>query len=206
MVNYNEYTKRISKQVDDAVASSQLCMAVIELIGSEENKNNEWKESIPTDLLEKLSDIALVTLKLKNLTNRKYWPQSPSSLSYNLNKVKTTLREKGIEVRTGDKNKNGKRVIKLIKWNPSFSSNIKTSSTSSTSSNDDKSSTKQGKIWTTLKYLMKHRQKRRPQKTVKIKHKIMVLDELTVLTAFFQLMKLLKKDTSEKRKNERIGI
>jgi hypothetical protein len=138
------YQENISKQVDDAVASSQLCMAVIELVGSEENKNNEWEESIPTDLLEKLSDIALITLKLKNLTNRKYWPQSPSSLSYNLNKVKTTLREKGIEVIPGDKNKDGKRVIKLIKLNPSFSSNTKTSSTSSKSSNDDKSSTKQG--------------------------------------------------------------
>ena len=73
------------------------------------------KKVIPTDLYEKLSDIALITLKLKNLSNRKYWPQSPNSLSYNLNKIKTTLREKGIEVITGDKNKDGKRVIKLIK-------------------------------------------------------------------------------------------
>ena len=37
---------------------------------------------------------------------------------------------------TGDKNKDGKRVIKLIKLNSSFSSNTKTSSTSS---NENKS-------------------------------------------------------------------
>jgi type III secretion system FlhB-like substrate exporter len=46
-------------------------MAVIELVESEENINNEWEEKIPTELYEKLSDIALFTLKLKNLSNRK---------------------------------------------------------------------------------------------------------------------------------------
>jgi hypothetical protein len=137
------YQENINKQVDDAVASSQLCMAVIELIGNEENKPDEWKERTPTDLYEKLSDIARYTLKFNNLTNRKFWPQSPASLSYNLNKVKTILRDNGIEVITGDKNNEGIKIIKLIKLN---SSNVqKTSSTSSTSSNEGNSSTKQEK-------------------------------------------------------------
>jgi hypothetical protein len=140
------YQENLSRQVDDAVASSQLCTVVIELIENEENKPNEWQERTPTDLYDKLSDIARYTLKLNNLTNKKYWPQSPGSLSYNLNRVKTILREKGIEVTTGVKNKDGVRVIKLIKLNSAYPSNNniqKTSSTSSTSSKDEKTSTKQ---------------------------------------------------------------
>jgi hypothetical protein len=139
------YQENINKQVDDAVASSQLCMTVIELVESEENKNNEWQEKIPTELYDKLSDIAIYKLKFNNISNRKYWPQSANSLSYNLNKVKTTLREKGIEVITGDKNNDGKRVIKLIKLNSSsFSNTSERSSTSSRSSNEDNSRTKEG--------------------------------------------------------------
>jgi hypothetical protein len=141
------YQENISKQVDDAVASSQLCIAVLELIENEENTPNEWRERTPTDLYDKLSDIARYTLKLNNLTNRKYWPQSPGSLSYNLNRVKTILREKGIEVITGVKNKDGVRVIKLTKLDSSSSSFSipRTSFTSSTSSKEDNSSTKEEK-------------------------------------------------------------
>jgi hypothetical protein len=138
------YQENINQQVDDAVASNQLCMTVIELMNSNENNANEWiGESNPTDLYDKLSNIARYILKFNNLTNRKYWPQSPASLSYNLNKVKTILREKGIEVITGMKNKDGNRVIKLTKLN---SSNIqKISFRPSTSSKEDKSSTKEEK-------------------------------------------------------------
>ena len=137
------YQENINKQVDDAVASSQLCMAVIELMTGDSNSNeikngDEW-ESTPTDLYDKLADIARNILKLNNLTNRKYWPQSPGSLSYNLNKVKTILREKGIEVITGVKNKDGDRVIKLIKLD-SFHNVLKTSSISYRSSKKDRSS------------------------------------------------------------------
>lgn len=145
------YQENLSRQVDDAVASSQLCMAVIELMKDEIDKETgtikkkaEDLENTPTDLYDKLSDIARYILKLNNLTNRRYWPQSPGSLSYNLNKVKTILREKGIEVITGVKNKDGVRVIKLTKLDPSSSSsdNVqKTSSGSSASSKEDKSST-----------------------------------------------------------------
>ena len=99
-------------------------------------------------MYEKLSDIVRYTLKLNNLTNRKYWAQSPGSLSYNLNKVKTILRDKGIEVITGVKNKDGVRVIKLTKLNSSSASNNnvrKRSSSSSTSSKEDNLRTKQEK-------------------------------------------------------------
>ena len=135
------YQENINKQVDDAVASSQLCMTVIELVESEEYKNNEWKERTPTDLYEKLSDVAVYKLKFNNISNRKFWPQSANSLTYNLNKVKTILREKGIEIITEVKN-NGVRVIKLIKLDSASNNNIqKRSSTSSRSSKEDRSST-----------------------------------------------------------------
>jgi hypothetical protein len=137
------YKENLSRQIEDAIASNQLCLAVIEYVKShKDDKNNQWQEKTPTDLYEILTTIARSTLKLTNLNNRKYWPQSPGSLSYNLNLVKTVLREKGIEVITGIKNNEGNRVIKIINLEPVNAP--KTSSTSSTSSNTHKPITNQG--------------------------------------------------------------
>lgn len=138
------YRENLGRQIEDAVASNQLCMAVIEYVNNhKEDQNSNWQEKTPTDLYEILTSIARYTLKLTNLNNKKYWPPSPNSLTHNLNLVKTVLREKEIGIITGIKNKDGKRVIKITSMAPVNAP--KRPSTPSTSSNTTQSSIDQGK-------------------------------------------------------------
>ena len=59
-------------------------------------------------------EIAETTLKI-NTSKIKVWPKSTSYLSRRLNSIRTNLREKGIEIRTGDKDSQDKRLITISK-------------------------------------------------------------------------------------------
>jgi len=138
------YAENIGVQVDEAIASSPLSMAVIELMNEEiviaieiENRKEikkpreEWIGT-PTELFETLNGIAETELKI-NISKIKLWPKSTSYLSRRLNSIRTNLREKGIEIKTGDKDSHDRRLITISK----------VPSVASVPSKTDKSSTNQ---------------------------------------------------------------
>ena len=65
-------------------------------------------------MFEILNEIAETTLKI-NTSKIKVWPKSASYLSRRLNSIRTNLREKGIEIKTGDKDSQDKRLITISK-------------------------------------------------------------------------------------------
>jgi len=120
------YAENIGVQVDEAIASSPLSMAVIELMNEEivvaieiENRKEikkpreEWIGT-PTELFETLNGIAETELKI-NISKIKLWPKSTSYLSRRLNSIRTNLREKGIEIKAGDKDSHDRRLITISK-------------------------------------------------------------------------------------------
>jgi len=118
------YAENIGVQVDEAIASSPLSMAVIELMKDEitidkvtQKQTTIPKEpwtGTPTQLFEALNEIAETTLKI-NTSKIKVWPKSASYLSRRLNSIRTNLREKKIEIKTGDKDSQDKRLITISK-------------------------------------------------------------------------------------------
>ena len=122
------YAENIGIQVDEAIASSPLSMTVIELMS---DKTTTWTGT-PTQLFETLNEIAETKLKI-NTSKIKIWPKSASYLSRRLNSIRTNLREKGIEIKTGDKDSQDKRLITISK----------VPSVASVPSKTDKSSTNQ---------------------------------------------------------------
>ena len=106
------YQENIGVQVDEAIASSPLSMAVIELM-TDRTSTSPWTGT-PTELFEILNEIAETTLKI-NTSKIKVWPKSTSYLSRRLNSIRTNLREKGIEIKTGDKDSQDKRLITISK-------------------------------------------------------------------------------------------
>ena len=119
------YKENIGVQVDEAIASSPLSQAIIELM----NDKNELIKT-PTDLYSELETIAVTKLNI-NTAKIKSWPKSPSYLSRRLNGIRTNLREKGIEITTGNKDSQDKRQITISKV-PSVASMPSTTDKSST--------------------------------------------------------------------------
>jgi hypothetical protein len=109
------YQENIGVQVDEAIASSPLSLAVIELMTTDRTSSTaSWWTGTPTELFEILNEIAETTLKI-NTSKIKAWPKSASYLSRRLNSIRTNLREKGIEIKIGDKDSQDKRLITISK-------------------------------------------------------------------------------------------
>jgi hypothetical protein len=106
------YQDNIGVQIDEAIQSSPLSMAVVELMDNIEDNNNEWIGTA-TDLYLELGNIAETKLKI-NIQKIKFWPKSANHLSRRLNEVKTNLREKGIIIERY-KDEKGNRKIKIRK-------------------------------------------------------------------------------------------
>lgn len=104
------YQENIGVQVDEAIASSPLSMAVMELMT---DRIKSWTGT-PTELYIALNEIAETKLKI-NIQKIKSWPKSTSYLSRRLNGIKTNLREKGIEIKIGDKDNKDHRQIVIDK-------------------------------------------------------------------------------------------
>jgi hypothetical protein len=136
------YQENIGVQVDEAIASSPLSQTIIELMRDETIIDKETEEQTtkpkepwigtPTALHIELENIAVTKLNI-NTAKIKSFPKSASHLTRRLNGIKTNLREKGIEITTGNKDSKDKRLIIISKM----------PSVSSVSSTDDKSSTNQ---------------------------------------------------------------
>lgn len=122
------YQDNIGIQIDEAIAASPLSMAVVELMKDEIDSKTgeiirpriEW-EGTATQLSQELNNIATEILKI-NIDKIKSWPKSPNYLSRRLNEIKTNLREKGIEIEKGNKDKKDNRLIVIRKLS-SISSN-----------------------------------------------------------------------------------
>ncbi len=116
------YQENIGVQVDEAISTSPLSMAIVELMKENEIdedtgihiKEIEELNDTATELSQKLNDIAETKLKFP-IQRMNSWPKSPSHLSRRLNEIKTNLREKGIEIETGKKDANGNRKITIRK-------------------------------------------------------------------------------------------
>jgi hypothetical protein len=124
------YQENIGVQIDEAIESSPLSQAIIELMSDEiikyeetaEEKVTKPKEPLtmtPSDLHRELEHIAINKLNL-SVSKSKSWPKSASHLTRRINGIKTNLREKGIEITVG-KDEKGKRTITISKV-PSMSS------------------------------------------------------------------------------------
>ncbi|MGI9009740.1 MAG: hypothetical protein ACR2F1_00950 [Nitrososphaeraceae archaeon] len=132
------YAENIGVQIDEAIESSPLSQAIIELMsneiikdektGTETIKPKEPLTKTPTELHTELENIAVTKLNL-NISKSKSWPKSASHLTRKINGIKTNLREKGIEITVGKEN--GKRTITICKVPsmPSMPSNTSESST-----------------------------------------------------------------------------
>ncbi len=93
------------------IESSPVAEALLLFIGEKEDSYH-W-EGTPTRLHKDLGDVIdqiKPELKRSNL-----WPKASNKLTFKINEIVPNLKEKGIEIITGEKNGEGHRVIKIRK-------------------------------------------------------------------------------------------
>lgn len=98
-------------QNDEVIEASPVAEAVL-LLMTERDQGFIW-EGTPTKLYQELTDIVDQTkpeLKRSNL-----WPKGSNKLTSKINEVIPNLKEKGIDVITGEKNREGNRIIRIEK-------------------------------------------------------------------------------------------
>jgi hypothetical protein len=106
----NAYYKNIDDQNDEVIESSPVAEALLLFVGK--LKTDHW-EGTPTSLLKELTDIIdqiKPELKRSNL-----WPKASNKLTSKINEIVSNLKEKGIEIITGEKNIEGNRIIRIRK-------------------------------------------------------------------------------------------
>jgi hypothetical protein len=106
----NAYYENISAQNDEVIESSPVAEVLILFV--KELYKDYW-EGTPTRLYKELTDIAdqiKPELKRSNL-----WPKASNKLTSKINEVEPNLKEKGIEIITGEKDSEGNRIIKVRK-------------------------------------------------------------------------------------------
>ena len=108
----NAYQENLSNQNDEVIESSPVAEALLLFI---REMNKEYWQGTPTQLHKNLTDIidqVKPELKKSNL-----WPKASNALTFKINEVEPNLKEKGIEIITGEKDTEGNRIIKIIKLN-----------------------------------------------------------------------------------------
>jgi hypothetical protein len=113
------YEENRSDQNDEVIEASPVAESIL-LFMEEIDPGSLW-EGTPTKLYQRLTDIIdqiKPELKRSNL-----WPKASNKLTSKINEIIPNLKEKGIDIVTGEKNKEGKRIIRLEKlWNRSDNS------------------------------------------------------------------------------------
>ena len=108
------YRENINNQNDEVIESSPIAEALLLFIGEKEEKRGEvYWEGTPSRLLRELTDIIdqiKPELKRSNL-----WPKASNKPTSRINEIIPNLKEKGLEIITGEKNIQGDRVIKVRK-------------------------------------------------------------------------------------------
>ena len=75
--------------------------------------DKDYWEGTPTRLYKELTDI---TDQIKpELKKSNLWPKASNKLTSKINEVEPNLKEKGIEITTGEKDSEGNRIIKIKK-------------------------------------------------------------------------------------------
>jgi hypothetical protein len=104
----NAYQENLSNQNDEVIESSPVAEALLLFI---REMNKEYWQGTPTQLHKNLTDIfdqVKPELKKSNL-----WPKASNALTFKINEVEPNLKEKGIEIITGEKDSEGNRIIKI---------------------------------------------------------------------------------------------
>ncbi|CAN5875455.1 hypothetical protein BH23THE1_BH23THE1_20500 [soil metagenome] len=110
------YNENRLDQNDEVIEASSVAESIL-LFMSEKDKGFVW-EGAPTRLYKELTDIIDQTkpeLKRSNL-----WPKASNRLTSKINEIIPNLKEKAIDIVTGERDKEGNRIIRLEKlWNKS---------------------------------------------------------------------------------------
>jgi hypothetical protein len=104
----NAYYENIANQNDEVIESSPVAEALLLFIFEVEK---EYWEGSPTRLYRELTDI--IDQIKPELKRSKEWPKASNKLTSLLNSVANNLKEKGIEVITGERDSHGNRIIKV---------------------------------------------------------------------------------------------
>jgi len=102
------YYENIANQNDEVIESSPVAEALLLFMFEMEK---EYWEDTPTRLYRELTDI--IDQIKPELKRSKEWPKASNKLTSILNSVANNLREKGIEVITGERDSYGNRIIKV---------------------------------------------------------------------------------------------
>jgi hypothetical protein len=119
----NAYQENLSNQNDEVIESSPVAEVLILFV--REMSKDYW-EGTPTRLHKELTDIAdQIKPELKKSS---LWPKTSKALTSKINEVEPNLKEKGIEIITGEKDSEGNRIIIIRKlYKKSIVDNIKVS-------------------------------------------------------------------------------
>ena len=114
----NGYYENIYNQNDEIIESSPVAEAIVLYMNELER---EYWEGTPTRLYKTLTDV--IDQIKPDLKRSNVWPKASNTLTSMINDVAHNLKEKGIEVITGERDSQGNRVIKIRKLRKSINNN-----------------------------------------------------------------------------------
>jgi hypothetical protein len=104
------YQENIDRQVDEIIESSPVAEAIVTYINK--SSSGYW-EGTPTSLYKTLTDV--IDQEKPDLRRSSLWPKASNALTSTINDVLHNLKEKGVEVITGERDNRGNRIIKIKK-------------------------------------------------------------------------------------------
>ena len=106
----NAYQENILNQNDEVIEASPVAEALLLFI--REMTKEHW-QGTPTQLYKNLTDI--IDQVKPELKRSSLWPKASNALTFKINEVEPNLKEKGIEIITGEKDTEGNRIIRIRK-------------------------------------------------------------------------------------------
>ena len=104
------YHENINNQNDEVIESSPVAEVLLLFMNE---RDQEYWEGTPTELHKKLTDV--VDLIKPDIKRSNLWPKASSKLTCKINEIIPNLKEKDIEIVTGERDNKGDRVIKIRK-------------------------------------------------------------------------------------------
>ncbi|CAN5707420.1 hypothetical protein BH23THE1_BH23THE1_17410 [soil metagenome] len=107
----NAYYENISNQNDEVIESSPVAEAILLFVGDRED--GYFWSGTPSRLhrdLTNMIDQVKPDLKKSNL-----WPKASSTLTPKINEVKPNLKQRGVDIVTGERDNEGNRIITITK-------------------------------------------------------------------------------------------
>jgi hypothetical protein len=129
----NAYYENIANQNDEVIESSPVAEALLLFMFEMEK---EFWEGSPTRLYRELTDI--IDQIKPELKRSNEWPKASNKLTSILNSVANNLKEKGIEVITGERDTHGNRIIKIHNLSKNIKCRVSEDNNVVNSSNQEK--------------------------------------------------------------------